>query len=91
MAKSLTAIMLANLEYRGTLDLGAAPEFELWQGDERSQIRISDMLTMTDGLAFSEEYNPGDDVTAMLFTEPSSSEFAMRKAALHAPGRGWAL
>jgi len=86
MAKSLTAIMLANLEYRGTLDLGAQPEFELWAGDERSQIRISDMLTMTDGLAFSEEYNPGDDATAMLFTEPSSSEFVMGKAALHAPG-----
>ena len=86
MAKSLMAIMLANLEYRGVLDLNAPPEIELWHGDERSQIRISDMLTMTDGLAFSEEYNPGDDVTAMLFTEPSSSEFAMRKAALHAPG-----
>lgn len=86
MAKSLTAIMLANLEYRGTLDLDGAPEFELWQGDARSQIRISDMLTMTDGLAFSEEYNPGDDATAMLFTEPSSSEFVMAKAALHPPG-----
>jgi CubicO group peptidase (beta-lactamase class C family) len=86
MAKSLTAIMLANLEYRGTLDLGAAPEFELWQGDERSQIRISDMLTMTDGLAFSEEYNPGDDATAMLFTKPSSSDFVMDKAALYSPG-----
>ena len=86
MAKSLTAIMLANLEYRGTLDLDGAPEFELWQGDERSQIRISDMLTMTDGLAFSEEYNSGDDATAMLFTEASSSEFVLNKPALHAPG-----
>lgn len=86
MAKSLTAIMLANLEYRGTLDLDAPPKFELWQGDERSQIRISELLTMTDGLAFSEEYNPGDDATAMLFTEPSSSEFVMQKAALHAHG-----
>lgn len=86
MAKSLTAIMLANLEYSGVLDLEGAPQFELWAGDERSQIRISDMLTMTDGLAFSEEYNPGDDATAMLFTEPSSSDFVMDKAALHAPG-----
>ena len=86
MAKSLMAVMLANLEYRGVLDLDAAPEFEPWQGDERAQIRIIDMLTMTDGLAFSEEYNPGDDATAMLFTKPSSSEFVLGKAALHAPG-----
>ncbi len=86
MAKSLTAIMLANLEYRGLLSLDAAPGFEQWRDDERSQIRISHMLTMTDGLAFSEEYNPGDDATAMLFTEPSSSDFVMRKSGLHVPG-----
>lgn len=86
MAKSLTAIMLANLEYRGLLDLDATLDFAQWQGDERAQIRISDLLTMTDGLAFSEEYNPGDDATAMLFTEPSSSDYVLRKPALHTPG-----
>ncbi len=86
MAKSLTAVMLANLEYRELLRLDAAPGFEQWRDDERSQIRISDMLTMTDGLAFSEEYNPGDDATAMLFTVPSSSDFVLSKPALHAPG-----
>jgi len=86
MAKSLTSIMLANLEYRGLLDLNGAPGFAQWQLDQLSQIRISDMLTMTDGLAFSEEYNPGDDATAMLFTEPSSSDFVMQKAMLHEPG-----
>lgn len=86
MAKSLMAIMLANLEYRGILDLDSSPEFKPWQDDERSQIRIIDMLTMTDGLDFSEEYNPGDDATAMLFTEPSSSDFVMQKTANYAPG-----
>ncbi|GJM14037.1 MAG: 6-aminohexanoate-dimer hydrolase [Pseudohongiella sp.] len=86
MAKSLTAIMLANLEYRGDLNLDVPPEFEQWQEDERAQIRISDMLTMTDGLAFSEEYNPGDDATAMLFTEASSSDYVMEKALARTPG-----
>jgi CubicO group peptidase (beta-lactamase class C family) len=86
MAKSLTSIMLANLEYRGLLDLNGTPGFAQWQTDRRTQIRISDMLTMTDGLAFSEEYNPGDDATAMLFTEPSASDFVMQKAVLHEPG-----
>ncbi|MEX0964272.1 MAG: serine hydrolase [Pseudohongiellaceae bacterium] len=87
MAKSLTAIMLANLEYRGLLSLADAPDFEPWQEDARSQIRITDLLTMTDGLAFSEEYNPGDDATAMLFTEPSASDFVMKKERVHEPGR----
>ncbi len=86
MAKSLNSIMLANLEFQGRLNLNETPGFAAWESDERSKIRISDMLTMADGLAFSEEYNPGDDATAMLFTEPSSSEYVSGKAALHSPG-----
>ncbi|MDP6095716.1 MAG: serine hydrolase [Gammaproteobacteria bacterium] len=86
MAKSLNSIMLGNLELRGKLDLNNVPGFPTWGEDARSQIRISDMLTMTDGLAFSEEYNPGDDATAMLFTVPSTSSYVMEKQAQHAPG-----
>jgi CubicO group peptidase (beta-lactamase class C family) len=86
MAKSLTAIMLANLEYRGQLDLEASPGFASWLEDERSAIRINHLLTMTDGLAFSEEYNPGDDATAMLFTEASAADYVMSKALLNTPG-----
>jgi CubicO group peptidase (beta-lactamase class C family) len=86
MAKSLMSIMLGNLELRGLIDLEARPEFAQWQGDERGQIRIVDMLTMTDGLQFSEEYNPGDDATAMLFTEPSMSDFVLQQPLEHAPG-----
>lgn len=85
MAKSLNSIMLGRLEYEGRLDLNETPGFEQWSEDERSQIRVTDMLTMTDGLGFSEEYNPGDDATAMLFTVPSSSDYVMEKAALREP------
>jgi len=86
MAKSLTSIMLGNLEYHGRLDLNAPPGFPGWENDERSRIRIADMLTMTDGLEFSEQYNPGDDATAMLFTEPSASDYVLEKDALYTPG-----
>ncbi len=87
MAKSLMSTMLANLEYRGMLNIDSAPGFESWQADERSQIKIRDLLTMSDGLAFSEEYDPGDDATAMLFTAPSASDYVMQKKLLHQPGR----
>ena len=86
MAKSLMSVMLGNLEMRGLIDLQATPGFEAWQSDGRSAIRLVDMLTMTDGLAFSEEYNPGDDATAMLFTEPSMSGFVLRQPLIHEPG-----
>jgi CubicO group peptidase (beta-lactamase class C family) len=86
MAKSLTAIMIGNLEYRGLISTDEAPGFAEWADDERALISIEQLLTMTDGLAFSEEYNPGDDATAMLFTEPSASNYALARPALHAPG-----
>ena len=52
MAKSLTSVMLASLEYRGLLDLAAPTSLGEWASDERAQIRVTDLLTMTDGLAF---------------------------------------
>jgi len=86
MAKSLTAVMLASLEYRGLIDLSAPASFNEWANDERAQIRITDLLTMTDGLAFSEEYNPGDDATAMLFDSPSAAGYVLAKPLAHEPG-----
>ena len=86
MAKSLTAVMLGNLEMRGLIDLRGKPGFEKWQADERSTIGIEHMLTMTDGLRFSETYEPGDDATAMLFTSPSSAGYVLGKPLRHEPG-----
>lgn len=86
MAKSLNSIMLGNLEMRGLIDLNAEPGFEQWANDERAAIKTSDMLTMTDGLDFSEEYNPGDDATAMLFTAASSSDYVLQQSLAHEPG-----
>jgi CubicO group peptidase (beta-lactamase class C family) len=86
MAKSLTSVMLGSLAYRGRLEVDEQPDFASWREDDRADIRIRDLLTMTDGLDFSEQYNPGDDATAMLFTEPSASGYAIARPALYAPG-----
>jgi CubicO group peptidase (beta-lactamase class C family) len=86
MAKSLMAIMLGNLEYRGLLDPTAKPVVAQWAEDERANIELTDLLTMTDGLAFSEAYNPGDDATAMLFTEASGSDYAISRPVAQRPG-----
>ena len=87
MAKSLTSIMLGNLIYRNQLNLSANPVFSDWADDERAQIKLTDLLTMTDGLAFSEEYEPGDNVTAILFTEPSASAYMLQMPLAKQPGR----
>lgn len=87
MAKSLIAVVLGNLEYRRLLDPEQALPFPGWAQDERRHIRVEHLLRMTDGLEFSERYNPGDDATAMLFTAPSVSDYALGQSALHEPGR----
>ena len=86
MAKSLMSVMLGNLVLRGKLDPQHRPLFPDWEGDTRRDIRLQDLLQMSDGLAFSEQYNPGDDATAMLFTEPSAAAYALEKPLLHPPG-----
>ncbi len=86
MAKSLMSVMIGNLEYRGLLSADEPAGFVQWQDDERREISIRQLLTMTDGLDFSEEYNPGDDATAMLFTEASASDYALARGLAEEPG-----
>ncbi|MCB1670800.1 MAG: serine hydrolase [Gammaproteobacteria bacterium] len=86
MSKSLSSIMLGNLAYRGLLDLTATPGFPEWAADGRAAISIRNLLNMTDGLDFSERYDPGDDSTAMLFTVPSASAYVLKKPLAHPPG-----
>jgi len=86
MAKSLNAIMLGNLEMRGFLNLSEDRGFPQWSAESRSAITSTELLTMTDGLDFSEDYNPGDDATAMLFTSPSSSDYVLARPLAANPG-----
>jgi len=86
MSKSLMSVMLGNLVLRDKLDPTHTPLFSQWSGDARRDIQLQYLLHMSDGLEFSEEYNPGDDATAMLFTEPSAAAYAMSKPSRYPPG-----
>ena len=86
MSKSLMSVMLGNLEMRGLLRLDQPTGFPEWRGDDRSAIRLTDLLTMTDGLEFIEDYSPGDDVTLMLFAAPAAGEYALRSPLRSKPG-----
>ena len=86
MSKSLMSVMVGNLVLRGKLDQQHTPLFTQWANDSRRDIHLQDLLHMSDGLEFSEQYNPGDDATAMLFTEPSAAGYVLEKPLLHPPG-----
>lgn len=86
MAKSLSSVMIGNLVHNGILQEDIQPVFSEWADDARANITLPQLLTMTDGLAFVEDYSPGDDVTAMLFTDPGASDYAVSRPQQREPG-----
>jgi len=87
MGKSLTAIMLGRLEAMRAIEVGETNLFPDWAADERSAISVENLLQMTSGLDFSEQYIPGNDSTRMLFLAHSASQVALQSPLAHQPGR----
>jgi len=77
MAKSFNALMLGNMEMRGLIDPAQKPVFAEWANDERADISLENMLQMASGLDLSEVYDPGEAVTAMLFTAHSAADVGL--------------
>jgi CubicO group peptidase (beta-lactamase class C family) len=59
-------------------------------GDKRADISLDDLLRMSSGLDFDENYdNPLADVMQMLFAEADQAKFAAAKELVHPPGTHW--
>ncbi len=86
MGKSVTAIMLGRLEALGKVSVAQRNLFPVWAADKRATIAVENLLQMSSGLAFSEDYVPGSDSTRMLFMSPSAADVAMASPLEHAPG-----
>jgi len=86
MAKSVTAMLLGRLEGLGHLQVSERDLFPEWRGDERGQITVENLLQMTSGLAFVEDYIAGSDSTRMLFMSPAAAAVPRASPLQHAPG-----
>lgn len=85
---ALTGILVAE----GKLDLFAPAPVPEWQqpDDPRRHITLDQLLRMSSGLAFSEDYgNLLSDVSQMLFVNGDTAAFAARKALAMAPDSKW--
>jgi CubicO group peptidase (beta-lactamase class C family) len=70
-------------------DKALLPEWR-GEGDKRGAISLDNLLRMSSGLAFDENYdNPLADVTQMLFVEGDQARFAAAKELLCQPGVHW--
>jgi CubicO group peptidase (beta-lactamase class C family) len=88
MTKSVLAGLVGVLVKDGRLTLDQ-PAGGYPAGDARERIRIADLLAMSSGLQFNEEYGSVSDVTRMLYLQTDMAAFARAQPLLHPPGEYW--
>lgn len=93
MAKSITHALTGILVKAGKLDLYAPVGLPEWADDDRRHITLDQLLRMSSGLSFAEDYVDGQssDVIPMLQFEGrhDTGAFAAAKALAHPPGSYW--
>jgi len=89
MTKSILATWYGILSHQGKLSVFDSLAIEQWQSDERSSIKIDDLLRMSSGLAWEEDYGKLSDVTRMLFQSDDMGQAAMDKKSVAKPGTLW--
>ncbi|CAB3753904.1 beta-lactamase [Burkholderia sp. MSh2] len=92
MTKTVTAALVGTLVAQHRLSPDTAALLPEWRsgGDPRAAITLDELLRMTSGLQFNEDYDdPLSDVAVMLFTQPDTARFASAKPLAAAPGTRW--
>ncbi|EDT39240.1 serine hydrolase domain-containing protein [Burkholderia ambifaria] len=92
MTKTVTAALAGVLVAQHKLSLDASALLPEWRasGDSRAAITLDELLRMTSGLQFNEDYDdPLSDVAVMLFTQPDTARFASAKQLAAQPGTQW--
>jgi CubicO group peptidase (beta-lactamase class C family) len=95
MAKSVTHALVGILVSQGKIDLYEPVAVPEWQGaeDPRREITLDQLLRMSSGLAFNEDYVDGQtsDVIPMLMGDAraDAGAFAANMPAIHPPDQHW--
>ncbi|MGB7454029.1 MAG: serine hydrolase [Lysobacterales bacterium] len=92
MTKSVTNLLIGLLINDGKISLSQTAPVPLWYeeiGDPRGEITVDQLLRMSSGLAFDEEYAFYSDVTRMLSVEADAAGFAASRPLIAEPGEVW--
>lgn len=91
MAKSFTNAIAGLLVREGRIDINAPLGLQEWKNDERRNITLNHLLTMTSGLEFNEAYSKLKltDATTMLLKKGDMGDYAASKKLLASPGSRW--
>ncbi len=90
MTKTVNAALVGLQVGAGKLSL---EQDHIWPADKtsggREKIRLADLLAMSSGLEFNEEYGEVSDVTRLLYLEPDMAGFVYNKPLQHPVGSVW--
>lgn len=89
MGKSFTNALVGIMAGDGLVDIHAPMDIPEWQGDDRKNITLSDLMQMQSGLEWNENYGNRSDVNLMLHRETDMGKFAISKKLESAPGAKW--
>lgn len=79
MTKTVNAALVGTLVKDGKMAVTNQGLFGPWKADGRAAISLADMMAMSSGLEFNEDYGDVADVTRMLYLEPDMAGFAESK------------
>jgi len=86
MTKSVTAALTGTVIKAGKLRLGQDNLLTQWANDQRAKITVAQLMSMSSGLQFNEDYGDVSDVTRMLYLEPDMAGFAASQPLAATPG-----
>lgn len=92
MSKSVACALVGVLVKEGRLGTESSAPVPEWKspGDPRAAITLGQLLRMSSGLSFEEDYQkPTSDVVRMLFAEADSGGYAASKPLEASPGARW--
>ena len=92
MTKSVTGVLIGILVHAGKVAPEQKDLLPQWgsEGDKRGAITLDQLLRMTSGLRFTENYgDPDADVAQMLFARADAAAFAIDKPLEFPPGVRW--
>lgn len=89
MTKSIMNTWVGMMVKDSLLDINAKNLFPDWQNDNRKNIRLNDLLTMTSGLEWAEVYSEISPATKMLYNSEDNGGVALSQPLEFDPGTYW--
>lgn len=89
MTKTMSNALIGNLVKNGIVDIDKPTGIPEWQQDERKNITLKNLLQMSSGLDWEEDYGKLSNVTQMLYLEPDMVSYSLKTILRSRPGSEW--